>query len=247
MFEEAKRKYLLEHGHARFCPKVALIDMDGVLFDSMPNHAKSWLKVLSDNGIVIEEKEAYMHEGRTGRGTIEILYRRFFHREPTDEEVQDLYYRKATLFDSLPEAKVMNGAKEALDAIRDFGMNRILVTGSGQKLLLGRIEKFFPGHFTTERMVTAFDVKQGKPFPEPYLKGLEKGNAQPFEAIVIENAPLGVQAAKAAGVFTVAVNTGPLDDQVLYDAGCDVLLHSMGELATSLPLIATPFSLKNDE
>ena len=57
-------------------------------------------------------------------------------------------------------------------------------------------------------MVTAFDVKHGKPHPEPYLMALEKGGFNVNEAIVIENAPLGVQAGIAAGIFTIAVNTG---------------------------------------
>ena len=63
--------------------------------------------------------------------------------------------------------------------------------------------------------VTAFDVKYGKPHPEPYLMGLEKA---------------GVQAGTAAGIFTVAVNTGPLDRQVLLDAGADLLFPSMQAL-----------------
>ena len=63
--------------------------------------------------------------------------------------------------------------------------------------------------FRRELMVTAFDVKYGKPHPEPYLMALQKGGLAPNEAIVVENAPMGVQAGAAAGIFTVAVNTGP--------------------------------------
>ena len=78
-------------------------------------------------------------------------------------------------------------------------------------------------------MVTAFDVKYGKPNPEPYLMALQKGELKPNEAIVIENAPLGVQAGAAAGIFTIAVNTGPIDGKVLLDAGADILFSSMQE------------------
>jgi len=56
---------------------------------------------------------------------------------------------------------------------------------------------------------------------------LEKGGFLPNEAIVIENAPLGVQAGVAAGIFTIAVNTGPLPDEVLWDAGANLLFPSM--------------------
>jgi beta-phosphoglucomutase-like phosphatase (HAD superfamily) len=95
-------------------------------------------------------------------------------------------------------------------------------------------------------MVTAFDVKYGKPNPEPYLMGLEKATAHFADplftmsyknSIVIENAPLGVQAGVASGCFTIAVNTGPLPDSALLDSGADLLFHSMQELADNWPLL----------
>jgi len=76
-------------------------------------------------------------------------------------------------------------------------------------------------------MVTAFDVKFGKPNPEPYLMALKKSGVQPWEALVIENAPLGVQAATEAGLFTIGVNTGPLDPDVLSKSGANVVLKDM--------------------
>ena len=81
-------------------------------------------------------------------------------------------------------------------------------------------------------MVTAYDVKYGKPHPEPYLMGLQKAGVAANEAIVIENAPMGVEAGVAAGIFTIAVNTGPLPDQVLLDQGANLLFPNMETLAT---------------
>ena len=99
--------------------------------------------------------------------------------------------------------------------------------GSGQTSLLDRLNHNFPGIFQANLMVTAFDVKYGKPNPEPYLMALKKGGFKPNEALVIENAPLGVQAGVAAGIFTIAVNTGPLHDNVLLNEGANLLFHSM--------------------
>ena len=87
--------------------------------------------------------------------------------------------------------------------------------------------------FAAERVVTAFDVRHGKPHPEPYLKGLEKAGVRAEEAMVVENAPLGVQAAVAADVFTVAVNTGPIPEQKLKEAGAGLVLPGMPALADS--------------
>jgi beta-phosphoglucomutase-like phosphatase (HAD superfamily) len=103
----------------------------------------------------------------------------------------------------------------------------MIVTGSGQKSLLGRLEENYPGLFKQELTVTAFDVKIGKPHPEPYLMGLKKGHLKPEEAIVVENAPLGIQSSVAAGIFTVALNTGELEDEVLWEAGANILFPSM--------------------
>ena len=86
-------------------------------------------------------------------------------------------------------------------------------------------------------MVTGKDVQRGKPHPEPYLRGLAKANVRPEEAIVVENAPMGVEAAVAAGIFTIAVNTGLLPDSALLDRGADLLFHTMGELAEALPTL----------
>ena len=93
-------------------------------------------------------------------------------------------------------------------------------------------------------MVTAFDVKNGKPHPEPYLMGLEKGgHLKANQAIVVENAPMGIEAAVAAGLFTVAINTGPLDEKVLWDGGADIVLPSMEALFRNWESYANELSL----
>lgn len=229
----AIESYLTKQGQSSLDIKAVLIDMDGVLFDSMPIHAYTWNKTIAEEGLQMSEEEAYLHEGRTGRSTIEIVFRKLLKREPTEEEVTRIYGKKAGLFDSLPEAPVMKGAPELLDTIAAANLTRILVTGSGQKLLLDRINHHFPGHFGQDRMVTAFDVTQGKPHPEPYLKGLQKAGVKAHQALVIENAPLGVEAAKAAGLFTIAVNTGPLKDNYLAQA--DLIFHNLDELSRAWP------------
>ena len=61
--------------------------------------------------------------------------------------------------------------------------------------------------------------------------GLEKAGVKPEEAMVVENAPLGVRAAVAAGIFTIAVNTGPLPEDALISEGANTLFASMTALA----------------
>ena len=211
--------------------KAVLFDMDGVLFDSMPYHSEAWHTVMKSHGLTLSREEAYMHEGRTGASTINIVFQRELGREASQEEIESIYQEKSVLFNSYPEAKRMPGAWELLQKVKKDGLIPMVVTGSGQLSLLERLEHNYPGMFRKELMVTAFDVKYGKPNPEPYLMALKKGGLKADEAIVVENAPLGVEAGHNAGIFTIAVNTGPLDGQVLLDAGADLLLPSMQALS----------------
>lgn len=227
MFQTAIHRYLDTQKHSSISLKAVLFDMDGVLFDSMPHHANSWHMIMEERGLHLSKEEAYLHEGRTGSGTINIICQRQYGRNATEKEIQEIYKAKTEAFNTLPEAERMNGAWEVLNKVKNDGLFSMVVTGSGQATLLNRLNDNFPNIFNLELMVTAFDVKFGKPHPEPYLMALSKGNLKANEAIVVENAPLGVQAASAAGIFTVAVNTGPLDDKVLLNAGADILFPSM--------------------
>lgn len=220
-------------GYAAFTPKAVLFDMDGVLFDSMPNHASSWAKVCTEFGLKMEPEEAYMHEGRTGSSTINILMQRYHHRDATEEEIQHIYEEKCRLFNACPEAVKMPGADAVLARTKQAGLGIYVVTGSGQHSLLSRLETGYPGYFAPERVVSSKDVQHGKPSPEPYLLGLQRAGVKPWEAIVVENAPLGVHSGVAAGIFTVAVNTGPLPDDVLLAEGANLLYPSMSALAES--------------
>ena len=205
MYQEAIHRDLNKHGYERINLKAVLFDMDGVLFNSMPNHASSWHKVMERMGFGLSEQEAYMHEGRTGADTINIISRRERGHDATAEEIKAIYAAKSEEFNKCPEAPRMPGAWEVLNKIKEDKLTRMIVTGSGQVSLLDRLNRNFPDIFQKELMVTAFDIKFGKPNPDPYLMALEKGGFQPNEAIVVENAPLGVQAGVAAGIFTVAV------------------------------------------
>ena len=217
--------------------------MDGVLFDSMPGHAVAWVKAMQQYGLEMRPEEVYENEGRTGASTINIITQRTRNRAATEEEVWQIYAAKCIYFNEYlaehGDAPAMPGAAEVLAAVKRRGLRPVLVTGSAQESLLTRLNKSYPGVFEPQFMVTANDVRYGKPDPEPYLMGLQKAGVQADEAIVIENAPLGVRAARAAGIFTIAVNTGPLPPRVLIEAGANAVLPSMSDLAQLIALLTT--------
>lgn len=213
--------------------RAILFDMDGVLYDSMPNHAKAWSQAMNDFGMNMTPHDVYLNEGSTGLFTISKISQRERGYGATEDEVKMIYAHKAELFRNLPEAAMMPGAYQVMEKAHAAGMQILVVTGSGQKALIERVQHDYLGFVFREKMVTSFDIKRGKPFPDPYLKGLEIAGVTADQAVVVENAPLGVRSARAAGIDTVAVNTGPLEDELLQNEGCAQLFHSLQELADS--------------
>lgn len=219
--------------------RAILFDMDGVIYDSMSTNALAWHEAMNSVGAKSTIEDFYLLEGRTGSAIIDILFERSFGKKATEKEKQDIYNLKVNIFNMMQPngAKPMNGIKEVLTIVKEIGLIPVIVTGSGQQSMFDRLEQHFPTVYDRKRIVTAYDVKQGKPHPEPYLMGLEKAGVNPEEAIVIENAPLGVKSAKAAGIFTIAVNTGMLANQQLAKAGADLIFSSMHTLAKELKFI----------
>ena len=226
---QAIQTYLRDNNYQKFSLKAVLFDMDGVIYDSMPNHAYAWVHAMRSFGYNMTEEDAYINEGRIGDDTINLIAKRQGKMAGTDERKR-IYQKKTEIFSAHAEVLPMKGSLDLLRKVTGNGLFAMLVTGSGQPSLLDHLNQDFPGVFICERMITSFDVKNGKPHPEPYLMALQKGNLQPNETIVIENAPLGIEAARAAGLFVFAVNTGPLPDSTLLDAGAHLLFPSIHTL-----------------
>lgn len=235
--ESAISAYLSRRGIYRFHIKAALIDMDGVLYDSMKYHTLAWHKMISELGIDCTREEFYLYEGMTGKATINLLFQREYGRDASEEEWQKLYKRKADFFVEIGKKETMPGAKEMLQVLIDHKIDRVLVTGSAQNSLIKYIDQDYQGAFPNDKRITALDVTKGKPDPEPYLKGLKKAGVDSSNAIVIENAPLGVMSGHAAGCFTIGITTGPIPANELTEAGADLVFCSMKEFADALPSI----------
>lgn len=203
--------------------KAFFFDMDGVLFDSMKNHATAWEEVMAEHGMVFTQREVYLHEGMTGEAVVKMVLEREG-KSLSDSEVETIYKEKSARFHSKGEALPVAGMPEFVQSLVAQGDVQLwVVTGSGQQSLFDKLEQAYPGAFVRERMVTAYDVTKGKPDPEPYLRAWERSGLKKEECCVIENAPMGVQAAKAAGLSCIAVNTGPLPDTALAEA--DVVIR----------------------
>lgn len=229
-YKESIEKYEQLQGRKALQLRAVLFDMDGVLFDSMPFHADAWSQVMTEAGFNFSREDVYMNEGRTGADTINTASIAQFGHPSTPEQIEALCKAKCDIFATYPPTPRMPGALELIKKVKACGLTPMIVTGSGTPTLLDRIQSNFPDLFDENHIVTSFNVKRGKPYPDPYLLALEKGGFAPHEAIVVENAPLGVTAGVAAGLFTIAANTGPLKDSVLAEAGASLVFPSIQTL-----------------
>lgn len=234
MYQEYFIEYLTKHGFEALCPKAVLFDMDGVLYDSMPNHAIAWQQSMAKFGINMTAEDAYATEGARGVDTIRMMVKQQQGRDIDETEAQLMYDEKTRCFHALPETRIMPGVKELMAQIKTCGLTVGVVTGSGQRPLINRLLNDFSEFIDEQNITTAYDIRRGKPNPDPYLAGLKKaGQLRPWQAIVVENAPLGVQAGVAAQIFTIAVNTGPLPDKTLLDAGANLLFTKMTDFSNA--------------
>ena len=213
--------------------KAVFFDQDGVLFDSMPFHAEAWAQTMKAHRLPFTAEDAYINEGRTGAAVIEEMHQQLFGRPASEELIRQIYKEKSDRFLQLTEGRLPNmipGVMEVLRWLDSHGVQCWVVTGSGQHALFDNLQRVSGGILRRERMITAFDVTHGKPDPEPYLKAWERSGFRKEECMVVENAPLGVRAGKAAGLYTIGVNTGPLPDELLRKEGADQVLPDMNTL-----------------
>ena len=221
-------------------PKIRAVffDQDGVLFNSMPYHAQSWELAMNENGLPFTKNQTYRNEGRTGASVINEAYRLIHGVDAPQEVVEAVYAAKSAHFirltgGQLPE--LIPGIQDVLRFLHEHGVQCWVVTGSGQRNLISSLNDTFDHVFTG--IICAYDVTHGKPDPEPYLKAWERSGFAKNECMVVENAPLGVRAGKAAGLYTVAVNTGILSDADLAAEGADIVLPDMKALLQHLTAI----------
>ena len=208
--------------------KCVIFDMYGVLYDSMKNHEVSWAGSFKAEGIYFPAYETYMHEGSPGHETIASVFKQYLNKEATLEDMERVYNEKVRLMGLSPKAEKMPMMKDLVDLLKKKGIAVWVVTGSKQPTLLDRLNEDFG--FDLDQIISAKDVTKGKPDPEPYLKAVAGSGFTAEQCMVVENAPLGVRSAKAAGVITIAVNTGVLEDEILAKEGADIVLPDTASL-----------------
>lgn len=224
--------------------KALIFDMDGVLVDSMPFHAAAWKKAFLDMGMEIQDADIYAIEGSNPRNGLPLLIRKA-KQEPGDFDFETITAIYRQEFKRIFELKAFNGMKECLELLKSRYLLSV-VSGSDRFIVNGIIDQLFPGIFDT--VITGDDVLNSKPDPDPFLKAVELLNVRKKECVVIENAALGVEAAKKAGIYCIGVPTyvkpSELDRADLIVGNHKKLMEHLLSLLSLEPLFSPEFAPK---
>jgi beta-phosphoglucomutase len=183
--------------------EAVFFDCDGVIIDSMPVHADAWVGLFGRYGIAITPEDVYLEEGRNIIDFCQLILNRNGHAGKLS--AHELAHEKEELVISEKKITVFPEIPNVLAEVRAGNVKLGMVTGSNLKLIESVIPQAIFDLFDV--VVTADDVQNGKPAPDPYLCAAKKLRVHPESCLVVENAPMGIQAAKAAGMQAIGITT----------------------------------------
>jgi beta-phosphoglucomutase len=205
--------------------KAILFDLDGIIVNTLHYHYLAWQYMFGQYGGTVNEHTVLLHEGRASREIMPILIKEAGVTIPEGEwphfiEVKRAYYR------SIVQVTHYEGAFEVIDGLRIRGFKAALVTACALKNMQHSLNPEQQSHF--DFIITGDEVVRAKPFPDPYLTAAQHLGLEPRECLVVENAPLGIESAKNAGMICVAIAT-TLGREYL--AAADLIIEKIADLS----------------
>ena len=182
-----------------------VFDMDGTIVDNMAFHTRSWITFFERRGKAVDADEFF--RTTAGRQGQEII-RSHLEQELADDEVATLIHEKEGVYRELyaPHLRAVSGFEDLIATARASGTKLAVATAATP----ANIEFTLDGldlrrHF--DAIVGAADVARGKPHPDVFLEAARRCGVAPEHCIVFEDAPLGVEAARRAGMRAVVLTT----------------------------------------
>jgi beta-phosphoglucomutase family hydrolase len=182
-----------------------IFDMDGTIVDNMDFHTRSWITFFQRRGMDIEADEFF--RATAGRQGKEIIRSHLGEALP-DDEVAVLNKEKESVYRELyePHRKVVEGFEQFVIEAKRQGVALAVATSAPTANITFVLDGLNLRHYF-DAVVGAADVTRGKPHPDVFLKAAERVGAAPGDCIVFEDAPLGVEAARNAGMPCVVLTT----------------------------------------
>ncbi len=182
-----------------------IFDMDGTIVDNMAFHTQSWVTFFERRGRDIDADEFF--RATAGRQGKEII-RSHMGEDLSDDEVAVLNHEKEAVYRELyaPHLKAVAGFEDLIADARSQGIALAVGTAAPPANVAFTLDGLdLRRHFET--IVGATDVPRGKPHPDVFIEAARRCGAAPGNCIVFEDAPLGVEAARRAGMRVVAITT----------------------------------------
>jgi beta-phosphoglucomutase len=181
-----------------------LFDMDGVIVDSIPTHVKAWVHVFRLHGVELDPLLPRLREGEKAHESCAVFCRQY--GLPSDPETcATMVEEKRRHFRSLPQPGLQAGFADVLVELGLLGVSAAVVTGSTQDNLEHLLSPELLARFGA--VVCAEDYTRGKPDPEPYRVAAARLGQPAERCLVVENAPLGIRSARAAGCYVLGLAT----------------------------------------
>ncbi len=205
---------------------LAIFDHDGVLVDSFELHQEAWLELGRRSGLPLTPR--FIHE--TFGMTNPSILRKLLGDGVAPADIARYSDLKEICYRDLARGRItlMDGVRDLLEQLTELGV-KLAIGSSGPRANLDLTinECGLEGRFAA--VTSLEDVTHGKPDPQVFLVAAERSGVAPVRAVVFEDAPVGIQAAKAAGMLAVAVLTSH-EPPPLEAAGADLVIRGMGEL-----------------
>ena len=204
--------------------KAILFDLDGVIVDTLHFHFLAWQEMFRRWGGEVKELTVLLHEGRSSREILPILIEEAGIEIPEDQrydfiETKRAYYRSIVKVQFYPEAK------ETLQKLHKEGYKLALVTACAKKNMNHALSEDELKLFDV--IITGDDIPRAKPYPDPYEIAQKKLGFEKDECLVIENAPLGIESGKNAGIKVAAIATTLPKE---YLKGADYYLDTLSDI-----------------
>jgi beta-phosphoglucomutase family hydrolase len=208
------------------CKRGAIFDWDGVIINSAAQHEVSWNRLAKECGKTLPENHFKRGFGMKNEVIIPELLR--WTTVPT--EIRLLSLRKEAIYREVVREQgiaAITGVEPWLRTLRDEGIPCAIASSTHRENIMTTLDVLGLGGFFAD-IVTAEDVKRGKPDPEVFLTAAQRIGIEPACAIVFEDALVGITAAQAAGMRVVAVATTEPHDKLTH---ADWIVNRLDELS----------------
>jgi HAD superfamily hydrolase (TIGR01509 family) len=217
-------------------PPAAILDVDGTLVDTNYHHAIAWYRAFRQNEVLLPIWRIHRHIGMGGDQLVAALGGEQLENEKGD----DIRAAESVLYGELmSEVEPLEGARELIEDLRESG-HAVVLASSAKKHEVEHYLDLLDARELADDWTTSDDVEATKPEPDLVVAAVEKAGGG--EAVMVGDSTWDCEAAKRAGLETIAVLTGGFSETELRNAGALVVYSSIKDLRESLdetPLAAS--------